>query len=148
MKLKHLLATTLTLAGFVTFAQPPAATEDNCYQTYAKLFEDRGANTATDGLFDNVVITMRRGNQADCYVGKVRIAKDTIADIFVKFSDGDAERLQKKWKKMEGAKPSTVVNGISTTMVTVDDELINVIFPDLLKPKKKAYQRAPLPKLD
>jgi hypothetical protein len=33
-------------------------------------------------------------------------------------------------------------------MVTIDDELINIIFPDLLKPKKKEYKRAPLPKLD
>jgi DNA polymerase/3'-5' exonuclease PolX len=147
MKVKHFFAASLTLLGVVTFAQPPAEKEDNCYQTYAKAFEDRGANSPVDGWADNVIITIRRGTEADCFVGKVRILKDTIADIFIKFSDGDMERLQKKWKKFD-KQPTTVTNGISTTMVTIDDELINIIFPDLLKPKKKAYQRAPLPKLD
>jgi uncharacterized protein YciU (UPF0263 family) len=147
MKLKHFFAASLTLLGVSAFAQPPADKEDNCYQTYAKLFEDRGANPAVDGWADNVIITIRRGTEADCYIGKVRILKDTIADIFVKFSDDDTERLQKKWKKFD-KQPTTVINGISTTMVTIDDDLINIIFPDLLKPKKKEYKRAPLPKLD
>lgn len=146
MKLKNLLVAGLMLVGTLAIAQPPAETEDNCYQKYAKLFEDRGANPTVDGWSDNVIITIRRGTEADCYIGKVRVLKDTVAEIFIKFSDGDMERLPKKLKKFD--KPTTVVNGISTTMVTLDDELINVIFPDLLKPKKKAYQKAPLPKLD
>lgn len=146
MIVKKLILPALFLFTFAVNAQPPSQNEDNCYQTYAKLFEERGANTVAEGWADNVVITIRTGNEADCYIGKVRILKDTIADIFIKFSDGDMERLQKKFKKFE--KTITVLNGISTTMVTIDGELINVIFPDLLKPKKKAYQRAPLPKLD
>jgi DNA polymerase/3'-5' exonuclease PolX len=147
MKLKYLFAASLSLMGAIAIAQPPTEKEDNCYQTYAKIFEDRGANPAVDGWADNVIITIRRGADADCYTGKVRVLKDTIADIFIKFTDGDAERLQKKWKKFD-KQPTVVTNGISTTMVTIDDELVNIIFPDLLKPKKKAYQKAPLPKLD
>lgn len=146
MKIKYILSVLCVTAAAALFAQTPPATEDNCYQTYAKLFEDRGANPAVDGWADNVIITVRKGTEADCFVGKVRILKDTVADMFIKFSDGDMERFQKKFKKFD--KATTIINGISTTMVTIDDELVNIIFPDLLKPKKKAYQRAPLPKLD
>lgn len=146
MKLKQLFVAGFVLLSTLTYAQQPTEQEENCYQKYAKLFEERGANPVAEGWSDNVIITVRRGTEADCFVGKVRVLKDTIADIFIKFSDGDMERLQKKFKKFD--KPTTVVNGISTTMVTQDDELVNIIFSDLLKPKKKAYARAPLPKLD
>lgn len=146
MIVKKLLFAAAVLVTTALHAQPPATAEENCYQKYAKVFEERGANTVAEGWADNVIITVRKGTEADCFVGKVRILKDTVADIFIKFSDGDMERLTKKFKKFD--KPTTVVNGISTTMVTIDDELINIIFPDLLKPKKKAYQRAPLPTLD
>lgn len=146
MIIKKLLLPALFLLTFSLNAQPPADNEDNCYQKYAKLFEERGANPAVEGWADNVIITIRKGTEADCFIGKVRILKDTVSDVFIKFSDGDMERLQKKFKKFD--KPTIVTNGISSTMVTIDDELINIIFPDLLKPKKKAYQRAPLPKLD
>lgn len=142
---KLFLAAAVLFTGAL-YAQPNTASEENCYQKYAKLFEERGANPVAEGWADNVIITMRKGTEADCFIGKVRVLKDTIADIFIKFSDGDMERLQKKFKKFD--KPTSVVNGISTTMVTIDDELINIVFPDLLKPKKKAYQRAPLPTLD
>lgn len=142
---KLFLAAAVLFTGAL-YAQPNTNSEENCYQKYAKLFEERGANPVAEGWADNVIITMRKGTEADCFIGKVRVLKDTIADIFIKFSDGDMERLQKKFKKFD--KPTSVVNGISTTMVTIDDELINIIFPDLLKPKKKAYQRAPLPTLD
>lgn len=144
--IKKFFTLTLILCASVALAQPPAEPEENCYVKYAKAFEERGANDPTDGWYDNVVITVRKGTDADCFIGRVRILKDTISDIFIKFTDGEAERFQKRMKKFD--KPTTVVNGISTTMVSFDDELVNIIFTDLLKPKKKAYQKAPLPKLD
>ena len=44
--------------------------------------------------------------------------------------------------------PMTIVNGISLTMLTMDDDLINVIFPKTLKPKKVGYTSAPDPPQD
>jgi hypothetical protein len=38
--------------------------------------------------------------------------------------------------------------GISSTLRLKDDTLVNVVFKNKLKPKKKSFQQAPLPNLD
>jgi hypothetical protein len=127
-------------------AQESFDSDINCYQKYAKIFESRGAFEVEDGTYSDVIISIRRGPNADCFNGKVIIENKHIKEIYMKFSDNTFEKLERKFKT--DITKTSIVNGISETIVTKDDELINVIFPKKLKPKKKEYQRASDPVLD
>ena len=71
--------------------------------------------------------------------------KIDVNEIYLSFEDDSYERLVKKYKYDT---PVTIINGISKTLVTLDDELINVMFVKKIKPKKKAYKRAADPDFD
>ena len=43
-----------------------AQSEKGCHERYVKVFEVRGANSVKDGLYDDVVITLRKGTFEDC----------------------------------------------------------------------------------
>jgi hypothetical protein len=139
--MKLFLATAFTLLTIFTLK---AQDESNCYQDYAKVFETRGADFVEDGTYDNVVITVRKGTFADCFIGKVTVSNGKIDgnDIQIQMVDKTFESLDKKSKYDKFLK---ITNGISKTMVTVEDELINVMFVKSIKPKRKAYNRAPSP---
>lgn len=116
--------------------------ELNCYQKYAKKFEERGANDVEDGWHEKVVITFRQGSMADCYFGKVRVEDGAVTQIYIKNADGSYDLFKKQFKHETKA---TITNGISKTLITVDDELINVVFRGHIKPAKKKYLTAPDP---
>lgn len=125
-----------------------AQSEQTCYQKYAKVFEVRGANEVEDGNHDNVVITIRKGSFADCFLGRVKVVNGIVDPKSIKltFVDGSFEKFDRNYKYDD--QPVTILNGMSKTMVTRDDELINVLFVDAIKPKKKALKRAPEPDFD
>lgn len=126
-------------------------TPTNCYLKWAKLFEERGAEDVEDGTHDQIIITFRRGTKAECFNGKVEVKSGKITGIWLRFEGGTYEPLEKKYKHNEKNQVTNdikIVNGISTTLVTEDDQLINVIFIKKLKPKKKAYEKAPEPGVD
>lgn len=130
----------------ISYAQTPAADEElSCYYQYLKVFESRGANDAPDGVYDDVVLSVRKGTRTDCFTGKVIIEKRLIKTIYIKFSDGNYDLFEPVLKFKDDF---SVIDGKSKTQVTVDDQLIDVFFPKLLRPKKKSYERAPLPSLD
>ncbi len=139
---------TLLIAIFSLFVITNLAAQEsnNCYQDYAKIFETRGADEVADGTYDNVVITIRKGTFADCFIGKVTVSNGKIDgnNIQIQLVDKTFEQLDKKSKY---DKFLNITNGISKTMVTVEDELINVMFVKSIKPKKKAYNRAPMPSM-
>lgn len=143
----------LLLIGVVAILAPYAYSQENsqtgeetnCYLKWAKKFEERGSEDVTDGIYDDVIITIRQGTKAECFNGKVEVVKGKITQMWLKQDGGTFELLDKKYKITNEAK---VVNGMSTTLVTIDDELINVIFHKKLKPKKPGYQKAPEPKDD
>jgi hypothetical protein len=114
----------------------------NCYQKYAKKFEERGANDVPDGWDEDVVVTFRQGSNADCLMGKVKVEKGVITQIYLRNTDGSYEIYNKQFKH---ATKATVTNGISKTLVTVDDILVNVIFRKSIKPPKKQITVAPDP---
>lgn len=118
-----------------------------CYQRYAKVFELRGAFEVKDGLHEDVIITIRKGSFADCFVGRVMVKNNQIVknSIGLNFEDGSYELLNRNFKYDD---PITIVNGISKTLLTNDEELINVLFVSSIKPKKKAFKRAPEPEFD
>lgn len=146
MKKIYTILFSLFSLTFIAQAQTPATEDEvSCYYQYIKVFENRGANDVEDGVYDDVVITIRKGTRTDCYTGKVMIEKRAIKTMYIKFSDGNYDLFEPLYKFKEDV---VVVSGKSKTQVTVDDQLIDVFFPKLLRPKKKSYERAPLPSLD
>jgi len=121
-----------------------AQSEAGCHERYVKVFEVRGADEVKDGLYDDVVITLRKGSFEDCFIGKVKVENGRVLSnsIALTFVDGSYEQFNRTYKNKE---PVKIINGMSETMVTKDDELINVLFIGSIKPKKKAYKRAPVP---
>jgi hypothetical protein len=65
--------------------------------------------------------------------------------MYRKLQDGSYEVYK---PKLKFDVPMKIVNGISVSLLGVDDELINVIFPKTLKPKKVGYSSAPEPPQD
>tara|TARA_R110000868_G_scaffold104848_4_gene288887 strand:+ start:2960 stop:3385 length:426 start_codon:yes stop_codon:yes gene_type:complete len=136
-----------TLFGLLFLTGSLFAQENNCYQKYIKVFEVRGANIVEDGNYDDVIITIRKGSYSDCLIGKVKVSNGIVdpKSIQLTFVDGSFESFDRSYKYED---PITIINGVSKTMVTKDEELINVMFVDAIKPKKKAFKRAPEPEFD
>jgi len=145
MKKIYLVLFALLTTTYFVNAQVPAEEDASCYYQYLKVFEARGANDITDGTHDDVVISIRKGTRTDCYSAKVIVEKKAIRTMYIKFSDGNFDLFEPFYKFKEDI---IIVNGKSKTQVTVDDQLIDVFFPKFLRPKKKSYERAPLPSLD
>ncbi len=118
-----------------------------CFQKYAKVFEVRGANQVKDGVYKDVIISIRKGSFADCFLGKVKVLNGVIVrkSIELSFVDDSFEPLTRSYKSDD---PINIVGGISRTLLTNDEELINVMFVSAIKPKKKAFKRAPEPSFD
>jgi len=127
------------LISTLTYAQ-----SEGCHEKYVRVFEVRGANEVADGEHDDVIITVRKGSFEDCFIGKVTVRDGRVYknSIHLTFVDGSFEEFNRAYKNPD---PVNVINGMSETMITKDDELINVLFVSAIKPKKKAYKRAPEP---
>ncbi len=138
--MKKILLSLLVLA-LPIIASAQTAPAMNCYEKYAKKFEERGANPVLDGWHEGVVITIRKGSTAECVPGKVKVENGKIITIYRQFSDGTYEEapMQKTYKYNNEI---TINNGISKAMLTVEDEIINVIFPKHIKPPKKQFSTA------
>jgi hypothetical protein len=137
----------LFAAGLLMCFNSFSQAEQTCYQKYAKVFEVRGANQVEDGWHEDIIVTIRKGSFADCFLGKVKVVNGQIdkSTIALSFIDETFESLTRSYKYDE---PVTILNGISKTLVTNDEELINLMFVSSVKPKKKALKRAPEPEFD
>ncbi|GAB4135425.1 MAG: hypothetical protein Fur0041_09440 [Bacteroidia bacterium] len=141
----------LLLIAFAGTAQTTTKTTNgsekpsNCYTRWEEKFEQRGAEDVKDGTHEDIIISVRSGPEAHCYTGKVDVKDGKIVAMYRRLEDGSYELYKPKYAF---EKPMTIVNGMSVSMLTVDDELINVIFPKTLKPKKVAYSSAPEPPQD
>ena len=144
---KILLSTLFASIALIGFSQD-GDVEPTCYQKYATVFEKRGAYPIADGTYDDVIISFRKGSSADCFYGKVTVQNSLIVktESFLKFEDNSYEKVERIYKHEDDV--VGIINGISKTMVTMDDELINVLFVSKIKPKKKSYVRAKEPDFD
>lgn len=124
------------------------ADEDNlnCYLKWAQKFEERGADDVADGTYTDVIISFRNGGDAECYNGKVEVKEGKVLKMYLKMEDGSYEVVTKK-SKYDNV-PIKIINGMSSTIVTKDDELINVLFIKKIKPKKAGFEKAPDPSDD
>ncbi len=119
--------------------------ESNCYLKWLLKFEIRGANEVKDGTYNDVIITRRNGNDAECFNGKCDVKEGRVENICIKKEDNSYDALK---IKVRNESPVTITNGMSKTIVTLEDELINVFFIKKIKPKKAGYVKAADPKDD
>ncbi|MDQ3142820.1 MAG: hypothetical protein M3Q56_11305 [Bacteroidota bacterium] len=146
-KIYSSLVALLLVAGAYaqTATTPTTPPPSNCYTRWEEKFEERGATEVKDGVYDDIIISVRSGPDAQCYSGKVEVKEGKIVTMWRKLADGTYEVYKPKLKYEI---PMTITNGISATLLTTDDALINVIFPKTLKPKKVGYTSAPDPPQD
>lgn len=123
----------------------PVEEPNNCYTSWKNKFEERGAEEVKDGVYEDVIVTFRNGPSAKCLSGKAEVKGGKVIAMYLKLEDGSFEQVK---KKLKFDIPMTITNGISASLLTQDDELINVIFYKTLKPKKKGYVEAPTPDSD
>jgi len=116
--------------------------ENNCYVKWAHKFETRGADDVADGTYSDIIISVRNGSTAECYVGKCDVKDGRIIAMYIRLEDGKYELFKRK-PRYEF--PITITNGMSKTVITTEDDLINVLFTKKLKPKKAEFQKAPDP---
>ena len=114
----------------------------NCYDAYLKKFEERGANIVKDGWYENVVITFRQDTTAECVLGKVQVEKGAVTQMYIKNEDGSYQIFTKHWRHDDKA---VISNGISKSRLTVDGEIVTIIFVKSIKPPKKKIAVAPSP---
>lgn len=146
---KTIFSLLLTSFTLITYAQTSLDdVQVTCYQKYAEIFEKRGAFEIEDGIYDDVIITFRKGSMADCFYGKVTVKGGAInhEEMFLKFEDSTYERVVRKYRYPDQV--TSIINGMSRTIVTVEDELIDILFTKKIKPKKKSYVKASDPDFD
>ncbi len=116
--------------------------QTNCYLKWAQKFEERGSEEVVDGSYTDVIITFRNGSEAECYDGKCDVKDGKIVGMYRKMEDGSFELVK---KKLRYDFPITITNGMSKTVLTFEDELINVLFIKKIKPKKAGFVKAAEP---
>jgi hypothetical protein len=116
----------------------------NCYNKWAVKFEERGAEEIKDGVHTDVIITSRQGNKATCNTGKAEVFKGKLIKFYILLSDGTYEEVKRTWKNKSNENVN-IVNGISRSMQTIHNEIINVIWYTSLKAKKAKPITAPEP---
>lgn len=136
----------LTIVSFQLDAQQ--ANDDtrelNCYNKWSIKFDERGAEEVKDGVYTDVIITSRVGAKANCYSGKAEVSKGMLLRCYIVLEDGTYEEVKRTWKNNSN-KDVAIINGMSASMITNHNELINVLWPKKIKPKKAAAKKAPDP---
>jgi hypothetical protein len=141
------LAVSVTLAGYAQNGTTKKTEEENnCYTKWAQKFQDRGAEDIADGSYTDVIISIRSGADAECYNGKCEVKEGKVVAMYIKLEDGTFELMKKK-SRYENV-PLVITNGMSSPLLTVDSELINVLFVKKIKPKKAGFVKAADPSDD
>jgi hypothetical protein len=144
MKKIYLLIIFALSAGCISAQKKSEVPELNCYNKWSVKFEERGADEIKDGVYNDVIVTFRQGAKADCYTGKAEVKDGKLTHFYLILDDGNFDEVKKLWKN-ESNKNVEITNGISGTMITVHNELVNVVWPSKLKAKKASPKRAPEP---
>jgi Na+-transporting NADH:ubiquinone oxidoreductase subunit NqrF len=144
MKTKVIIALfyAFTISG--AMAQKEEKVELNCYNKWAVKFEERGAEEIKDGVYTDVIITSRLGGKATCNSGKVEVLKGKVIKCYTLLSDGTYEEVKRTWKNKSNENVN-IVGGISKSMLTVHNEIINVLWPSSMKAKRAKPIQAPEP---
>jgi len=141
---KILLALTILTSTVQLKAQNEEARELTCFNKWSQKFDERGAEEVEDGIYMDVIITSRIGAKANCWSGKAEVRNRKLVKCYIIKEDNTEEEVTRTWKNNSN-KDVTIVNGVSTSMITVHNELINVLWPKKVKAKKAAAKKAPDP---
>jgi hypothetical protein len=144
MKIKAMVVLFFALALNTVVAQKEEKIELNCYNKWAVKFEERGAEDIKDGIHTDVIITSRQGNKAVCNTGKAEVFKGKLIKFYILLSDGTYEEVKRTWKNKSNENVN-IINGISRSMLTVHNEILNVLWPSSMKAKKAKPISAPEP---
>lgn len=115
----------------------------NCYNKWAQKFEERGSEEVGDGAYTDVIVTFRHGPSAECFEGKAIVKEKKVESFYILLDDGKYDEVVRVWKN--DIKDVTITNGISKTLITKDNQLINVIWPKKIKAKKAGFKKAAEP---
>lgn len=141
---KILFAVTVLLASTQIKAQTEEPRELTCYNKWSQKFDERGADEVEDGIYTDVIITSRIGSKANCWSGKAEVRNKKLIKCWIIKEDNSEEEVTRTWKNNSN-KDVTIINGVSSSMITVHNELINVLWPKKIKAKKAAAKKAPDP---
>ena len=141
---KILVAVSLTLSGIQIQAQTTEIREVTCYNKWSQKFDERGAEEVLDGVYTDVIVTSRIGAKANCWSGKAEVRGKKLIKFYIIKEDNTEEEVIRTWRGNSN-KDVDIINGISESMITVHNELINVLFPKKIKAKKAAAKKAPEP---
>ena len=142
--MKKLILLSALFLSAACFSQNEKQVELNCYNKWAAKFEDRGADEVKDGVYEDVIITNRQGAKATCNNGKAEVRNGIVVKFYILLTDGSHEEVKRTWKN-DSEKNVTIINGISRSMASVHGELINVIWPNMIRAKKAKPTVAPEP---
>lgn len=116
--------------------------EPTCFQKWDNMFSTRGANKVEDGTNQNIIITIRTEEDSDCYIGKATVEAGKVKHVYAMVEGGGYELFIRKYQHET---PQTISNGVSKTRITANDELVNILFTENIKAKKRDLVRAPEP---
>jgi hypothetical protein len=123
--------------------ETPTKNDLNCYNKWSLKFDERGADDVLDGVYTDIIITFRQGANAECYDGKAIVKDKKLDSFFILLEDGTYEQVIRVWKSE--SKALDIVNGISKPIITKDNQLVNVLWPKKIRPKKAAFKHAAEP---
>lgn len=141
--MKKLIILLALIVSINVVAQETVKIELNCYNKWAQKFDERGADDVADGTYTDVIITFRTGANAECFQGKAIVKEHKIDMFYIMLDDGTYDQVQRVWKN--DVRDINISNGISKTLITKDNQLINVIWPKKIKAKKAGFKRAAEP---
>jgi len=144
--MKKLFILSILLLSMNGFSQEKQI-ELNCYNKWAAKFEDRGAEEVTDGVYEDVIITNRQGSKATCNNGKAEVRNGKVVKFYILLNDGSHEEVKRTWKNNSNENV-IIINGISKSLISVHNELINILWPAKIKAKKAKPTVAPDPSDD
>jgi hypothetical protein len=138
MKSLYSLVFLTVISGFI-FGQ------ENCFDQYKKVFDNRGADAVEDGVHKNVVLTFKSKTSTECYTVDVTVKRGEVVEISMYYEDGTSEPIIYDFKETNAW---VIYNGVTRTRITTADETIHIFFTDRIKPKKKTPVKAPVPKFE
>ncbi len=141
---KLLLAITISFTSIQIEAQTEETRELTCYNKWSQKFDERGAEEVEDGVYTDVIVTSRIGSKANCWSGKAEVRQKKLVKFYIIKEDNTEEEVTRTWKNNSN-KDVDIINGISESMITAHNELLNVLWPKKIKAKKAAAKKAPEP---
>src|ERR1700741_3190189 len=137
---KAIIVIGLLFGFFAGQAQETTKQNGDCYAKWVKKFKERGAEDVADGIYKDVIIVVREASSTNCYEGKAEVKGGKVNSFHIQREDGTYERLPKELK--QETRYPTIEEGMSKTIITKDNVLINILWVKKIKPKKAPFKKA------